>query len=366
MTANYPYRIAYFVTPHGFGHAARACAVVEALSQQNRPIQVEILSLVPEWFFRTSLTTPFGYHPVLTDIGLAQKTALAIDLPETVRRLDQFLPFTGSNFDQIVEQVQQLNCQLIICDIAPMGIAVAKTLEIPSLLIENFTWDWIYEPYFAQDSRMAEFSRYLGGLVQQVDYHIQTKPVCETHRADLTTAPISRPVRASAAQTRQSLEIPAQAKVVLVTMGGMQWQYTDLAQLEAQADIFFIIPGASDKVERHGQLILLPHHSTYFHPDLINAADVVIGKLGYSTLAEVYQAGIPFGYIDRPNFREAQPLTAFIKREMQGCHISPDQFEKGEWLKVIPNLLALPRMERLDQTGATAAANFIYQILEKD
>ena len=39
------------------------------------------------------------------------------------------------------------------------------------------------------------------------------------------------------------------------------------------------------RVEKN--LILLPHHSVFFHPDLVNASDAVVGKLGYSTLAAV-------------------------------------------------------------------------------
>jgi hypothetical protein len=30
-------------------------------------------------------------------------------------------------------------------------------------------------------------------------------------------------------------------------------------------------------------LVLLPHHSGFYHPDLVNASDAVIGKVGYST-----------------------------------------------------------------------------------
>jgi hypothetical protein len=47
-------RIAYFVSPHGFGHAARAAAVMEALSEIDTGVQFEIFTTVPFWFFRDS------------------------------------------------------------------------------------------------------------------------------------------------------------------------------------------------------------------------------------------------------------------------------------------------------------------------
>jgi len=34
---------------------------------------------------------------------------------------------------------------LSICEIAPMGILVAKETRVPAILVDNFTWDWIYQ-----------------------------------------------------------------------------------------------------------------------------------------------------------------------------------------------------------------------------
>ncbi|NIO06707.1 MAG: hypothetical protein GTO40_01480, partial [Deltaproteobacteria bacterium] len=87
------HRIAYFITPHGYGHAARASAVMAAIQQRTPKVRFEIFTQVPRWFFQDSLSEPFGYHPLLTDIGLAQKTALSEDIPETLNRLDDLLPF---------------------------------------------------------------------------------------------------------------------------------------------------------------------------------------------------------------------------------------------------------------------------------
>ena len=87
-----PLRLACFVTPHGFGHAARACAVLAALGKR-RPLAVELFTAVPRWFFADSLSVPFSYHEVRTDVGLAQHDALDEDLEATVRALDAFLPF---------------------------------------------------------------------------------------------------------------------------------------------------------------------------------------------------------------------------------------------------------------------------------
>jgi UDP-N-acetylglucosamine:LPS N-acetylglucosamine transferase len=146
-------------------------------------------------------------------------------------------------------------------------------------------------------------------------------------------------------------------------MGGIPERYLFLEQLTHQSDIYFIIPGGSQTMKLVDNIVLLPHHSEYFHPDLINTCDAVIGKLGYSTLAEVYHAGVPYGYIPRTTFKESEILEAFVKNKMQGCAISESQYKEGSWVSFLPEILALARTKRNGPNGATEAAQFICNVL---
>jgi len=278
--------IAYFISPHGYGHAARASAVMAALLALDGEIRFEIFTLVPPWFFEYSVGGYFQHHPTMTDIGLAQKNALAEDVSETLRRLDQFLPFSGDKIEALAEGVNRLDCQMVICDIAPMGIATAQAAGVPSVLIENFTWDWIYEGYLSQDQRLGKHIAYLQEVFAAADYHIQTEPFCRSGPVDLTVPPISRKIKTPAAEIRRALGIPAQAKVVMVTMGGTPWDYTFLNHLEQAGDYHFIIPGATQQAKRQGNLILLPHESDFFHPDLFYSCGAIGGIDAYPTRRE--------------------------------------------------------------------------------
>jgi hypothetical protein len=358
-------RIAYFITPHGYGHAARSVAIMAALNELEANIQFEIFTRVPAWVFEDSLNFSFGFHRVLTDIGLAQKNSLVEDLPETLERLAQFLPFEPALVNELADQVNRLGCQAIMCDISPLGIAVAKAASLPAVLIENFTWDWIYAGYLSSEPRLAPYISDLQGWFASADYHIQTRPMCLPQSVDLTTAPVSRKYQTPAGETRRRLGLPLEANVILLTMGGILWDFnTFFEQLAGQPDIYFIIPGGSERfTRRRANLVLLPHHSEFYHPDLVNAADAVIGKLGYSTLAEVYHTGLPFGYIPRPGFRESEVLAHYVDQQMSGLAITAAQFESGAWLSQLTELLALPRIERAEPNGADEAAYFIAGLL---
>ena len=141
--------IAYFVSPHGFGHAARASAVMTAFQRCCDRFRFEIFTKMPGWFYQDSGVTNFVCHDLVTDIGMVQKNALNEDLPQTIAALDKFLPFDPILIARLADQLVETDCRLVVCDIAPLGIAVAKAAGIPSVLIENFTWDWIYEAYIA-------------------------------------------------------------------------------------------------------------------------------------------------------------------------------------------------------------------------
>jgi len=356
-------RIAYFISPHGFGHAARASGIMAALQENHPSIHFEIFTKVPRWFFEESLDGPFVHHSLLTDVGMVQVTPLHEDLSRTLQSLDEFLPFNRSRIINLGKKVQKKRCELILCDIAPMGIVVGKEAGIPSVLIENFTWDWIYEGYTSREPRINEHIGYLREVFEGADYHVQAEPICNHSHVDLVALPVSRKCRTPGREIRQRLEVPEGCKLVMITMGGTPQHFTDLGYLSKHPDVFFIIRVGKQPVHLRENLLLLPYRSDFFHPDLINACDAVIGKVGYSTMAEVYRAGVPYGYITRPEFRESEVLVAYIEKHMRGLAMSEGQFQEGTWVDQLLDLLSLPRLRRKEPNGADQIAQFVSSLL---
>lgn len=354
------YTIGFFISPHGLGHAARSAAVMEEIHRLMPETRFEIFTLVPEWFFKTSLSCPFGYHPILTDIGLVQKTPLIEDMEETINRLDDFLPFKLDRIKRLSKTITRLGCNLIICDISTLGIAVSKEAGIPSILIENFTWDWIYENYESHQKRVEKHICYLRELYGSADYHIQTEPICNHLASDLKTAPVSRRIRTQPEKVKRILNIPEGEKMVMLTISGNSEGYNFLKGLKDFSDTFFIIPNNVSRIQTQDNLIFLPQDSNIFHPDLVNASDVTIGKLGYSTVAEVYYAGVPLGYVTRKTFRESGRLEEFCREEMECNAIGEGEFTNGKWLLIISELLRKPRIVRRQENGAVRIAEFIF------
>ncbi len=356
-------QIAFFVSPHGFGHAARASAVISALYDRMPKLAVNLYSRTPPWFFRDSLRGPYVYHELLTDIGLVQENPMVEDLEATVEKLEGFLRFDTGLIDRLARQLNRDGCRLIVCDISPLGIVVANRAGIPSVLIENFTWDWIYGGYPDYREQFDGHIQHLQQIFSSATWRIQTAPNCDEQDADLKTGPICRKPRASKEEIRQQLKVPDAGKLVLITMGGIPDACSSLEQLRPFTDCRFLVPGDNEQLTVDGNLTLLPYHSGFYHPDLVNAADVVIGKVGYSTLAEVYHAGTPFGYFTRPDFRESDVLSAFVHKNMPGVHLSGDTYKDGSWIDHLPKLLEMSRVERNEVNGADVVSDFLQDLL---
>jgi len=164
-------------------------------------------------------------------------------------------------------------------------------------------------------------------------------------------------------EIRRRLGLPEDDKMVLITTGGIPQRYDFLDKLNKLREITFVMPGAGPKMEILKNLIILPHRSDFYHPDLVGAADAVIGKVGYSTLSEIYHGGVPFGYVARSDFRESESLVQFIQKQMPGIAISESEFNNGNWTAKLADLLDLAPVKRNITNGAEQISRFIKNTL---
>ncbi|MDD5369788.1 MAG: hypothetical protein PHQ40_11935 [Anaerolineaceae bacterium] len=359
--------IACFISAHGYGHAARACAVLEALQQHIPDLHVEIFTQTPAWFFEESLPGPFGYHPTDTDVGMAQSSPLQEDLPATLARLAAFLPFHPGRVEALARHLVEMSCRLVLCDIAALGLAAARKAGIPAVLQENFTWDWIYRAYLSDSPTLSGPIDYLRIQYLQADIHIQTEPVCvHSPRADFIAGPVSRLPRTPREETRSRLGLPSGNQAVLVTMGGITAGEKDWSILPEKEGLTWIIPSGSEQLERmdrRGNRLLLPNHSHFYHPDLVYACDAIVGKAGYSTVAEVYQAGKPFAFLSRPRFPESQVLANFILEKMSGFELRETELHDPGWVERLLGLTHAPQPAPMEMNGADSVAVFIASLI---
>ena len=353
--------VAYFITSHGFGHASRACAVMLAFQEKLPDIHFYIYGNIPEWFFTESGINHFTLQPIETDIGLIQTSPFDIDFSTTLSRLAGFYEQYDTNVANISESLLKNRISFVLCDVAIMGISAAEKADIPSFLVENFTWDWIYEAYHHDYPAFSQYSKRINQIIKKADYHYLTEPFCQYPRSLRGIAkPISRPSRQSRKETRTQLNIPASHKVILLSMGGIPDQIQIDASCMNQPRITYIVPGIGSEIKQVENTIFLPHHSSFYHPDLVHCADAIIAKVGYSTIAEAYAANIPMGYIPRYDFPESRFLSEYIVEKLNGVEIKLKEILSGKWTEKIDQLLASPLPPKEHINGAEQIREWVF------
>jgi len=355
-------RVSYFVSAHGYGHATRAAAVINALQEIVPDAEVQVLTKAPRILFDETVARSISYLENEADLGIAQKTPLREDLVKTLRNIKAFLPFDGKRIHHLTDCLREFGTDVVVCDIAPIGIVAAKLAGVPSVLVENFTWDWIFEGFAEAKPEFRVHVSYLDTIFSAADFRIRATPACTNRSGDLIVRPIGRRAVRAPSDIRRALGIEPPAKMVLVTLGGTEYEWSPKRELMDYPNVVFVVPSFCKAVTRVDNTIRLPFDSEFYHPDLVNAADVVIAKLGYSTVAEVYYAGVPIGYVPRPTFRESAALERFVHSNMPSLPIGMDVFERHGWASQLSRLLGFERSGKASGDGARAVAEFIREI----
>lgn len=348
-------RIAAFITPHGFGHTTRAIAVLQALQLRYPTLQIELFTTVTEHLFHESLTN-YTLHRVIPDVGIIQHDALNLDIPATIRALNRLLPVAPRLVRELVDKVRGCNC--VLCDIAPLGIVVAEAAAIPSVLVENFTWDWIYQQYIESFPEIGLYAQMLADIYNRATMHIQTEPVCCLSTTAHRCPPIFRKAQSSVHGVREQLGV-GNRKVVLISLGGIDFTLPHWQALDTFPDCFFVLAGQQGRQGISSNCLALPRNSEFHHQDLLQAADLVVFKSGYSTTAECLQAGTRAACICRPDFAESFVIDNFVRKRLGGIILNEHEFLDGRWLLRLPEMLALSPPAAAMENGADHVAELI-------
>jgi predicted glycosyltransferase len=331
-------KIACFVSPHGFGHATRISAVIQELAQSFQCLELIIFGETPQWFWENNLPKDckFRFCETETDIGLVQNGPFLHDSVETLKKVNQFLKFPSSELEGPIKWIRSFEPAFILCDISPLGIEIGSRLSIPTLLLENFTWDWIYQSLIEDQDEYKHAIEILSSVYAKVSLRLQCMPCCEESRLAKRLNPIFRSPSLLKSQVLEGLGLEEEDSYILVTTGGIPMAHTFK---NPTGNPCIVIPGDFTEITKKDSIIHLPMNSRIPFPDLVNASSLVVGKAGYGTIAECWGMDIPFLGVFRDTFRESNILRHFCKQEVNFKEITLPEFNDSSWMKYIPDLL---------------------------
>jgi hypothetical protein len=363
--------VVFYITGHGFGHAVRQIAIVNALAHRRPDVAIVVRTSVAPWLFGRSVRSSVRLEPGPVDTGAIQRGSLDVDIPATLAAAQAFYDGAEPWITQEAAFLAREHARLVVSDIPPLPIAAARRAGVPAIGISNFTWDWIYEDYDAP--RLAP------GLVETLQAHYAA--AAEGWRLPmhggfasfdtLRDLPlVGRVARQPRDVVRAAVGLPADRPLVLVSLGGYGARGIDLhaaaASLRGVADVVAtsydaFTPGDGvhcvDETAMYGQRIR--------YEDLVGAVDIVASKPGYGIISECAANGTALLYTDRGRFCEYDVLVREMPRFLDGAFIDQEDLRAGRWRDAVAGLLARPPRPAAPAEGATTAAEWLSAWLDR-
>jgi L-arabinokinase len=345
--------IAYYVTGHGYGHATRVVEVCRHLIARGHLLHV--VTAAPERIFRRELdadalaadgvvrSAPGGalaaVRAVVLDVGARQHDALSVDRKGSLEAYARHsvLP----RHAQLATEVGWLRsagpggapADLVVSDIVPLACAAAREAGVPCAAVSNFSWDFVYSDYLTEAG--ADMTQ---SLVWQIAEDYACADLClrlpgftpmPAFREVVDVPLVVRHARRPRAAVRAELGVGPAERLLLFNFGG---QAADWGFKES-----FLPPGwkcvicTALAVPSTLPPNFVQAERDVYVPDIMLAADAILGKIGYGTTSEALAHGTPFIFVRRDYFNEEPFLLHLLRTHGFAVEIARRDFFSGNW-----------------------------------
>ncbi|MBZ0256662.1 hypothetical protein K8I31_11405 [bacterium] len=303
---------------------------MEVISHIPDSIGVSVVTAAPEWLFRNQLKRDFTYRKLDHDCGVVQPDSLSIDSIATLDRWRELLEKYPEMARLEAVKTAEYNSSVIIGDISPFAVAVACEANLPCFITANFCWNWIFEEYAEHTPGFNEVIEQISAFYRQTDCLLRT-PLA----GDLSVFPniqdipmIVRTSKKSRSEMRKQWGVEDDRRIALLSFGGMGVNGVKPEILAKYPHWTFLTFDQS--FEGLPNVIYFEPRSIY-HPDLVNAVDLVIAKLGYGLNTECIAHHTPMAYVPRTGFREYEVLERETAKWIPMAKIETGPFFQGNW-----------------------------------
>lgn len=352
---------AFYISGHGFGHAARQQAIIRHLSDAGAIIHVK--TPTPQKFFDFPNVT---YHNQRYDIGLIQPDSLTVDVEATFGWYRDFLKRQPELVAEEVTFIRENHVDVIVSDMPPIAFEIADSAGIPSVACTHFTWDWVYGQYLPEYDHHADIIETLSKTYNKATLALQMPFAHDFDMFD-TVEEIPLVINMPTKTTdviRAEFDTPDDYKVCLLSMGGMAWGDNDVSALRNITGwTFWVMPDMWEHVRDLPYCRMVPT-DTPDYQNLIAAADVLVGKAGWSTVAEVIAHQTPMLYTLRDGYSENTLLEDALKQHAKCRYVEKSAFQTGAWVAYLDELVTSDfKWSDIGINGAEVAAKRLLEMM---
>jgi L-arabinokinase len=361
----------FYISGHGFGHASRQIEIINALGALVPRLEIHVRTLAPEWLFTRTLRVPVTFTPLECDTGAVQTGSLHLDERATIERAARFHERLSGRASAEADVLRRSSARIVVADAPPLACAAAAAAGVPSVVVANFTWDWIYRGYAAH---LARFPELLPAMQQAytsaaAGWRLPMHGGFETFRTVVDMPFVARHSLRDPAEVRRAFDLPLDRPLVLASFGGLGANELDMRRIDCAGEFEILVTVRDDDAADPSPGVhLLPEAMLYGrgfrYEDLVHAADAVVTKPGYGIIAECLANGAAMLYTSRGRFAEYDVLVSEMPRFLRCRFIDNDTLYAGAWREPLRALLSAPPPASTPATdGAAVIARRLLEFL---
>ena len=313
--------IIFYLSDHGFGHAARNIPIMKELLAGDQAVNIIVKTGIAQGEFIESNFLGESRLSVIKeamDVGLVLKPmSFELDVPILEERIKQYIESWEQRIKREVQFLTYEKPDLIVSDIVPWMFHAAKQANVTSVLISNFTWVDIYGEYL--NSELVKAYQDCYELADEVFmYEMSSSNIKERF---IKYDELSLCARKFDVTQIEKIQSHYNQPLVFVSVG----RSVDLAEeIEVSNEPYHFI--VTEGIQLIGENVTyLPKETPNTH-DYVCASKFVITKAGFGTVAEVLLAKKKMAVIERDCIAEDRATVEWLVNHRLAL---PIQYEKG-------------------------------------
>lgn len=321
--------ICYYISDHGYGHAARSIAVIRALLNTFKDIHIFVKAFTAYDFLANSLNdNRVTIIKQRNDVGVINcKFPFDVLFDESLQLIKAWFKSWSEYIKSEVNFCKKIGVSLIITDVAPQPLEVARQLGITSIIISNFTWQNIYGPFFGEQlkNELALMKKTYAladiAFVLPFEQEIKAKKV-------IHVGLVAKGITSPKLKIRDLLGIKKNDFMVYFGVGfSMPGGFINKLHVPKNVKIL-----VSSNIPLSGEGILKLPSNVAESQDYIAVCDIAVIKSGYTTAAEAINGMVPLLITKRRGFSDDNAVCSAISKLGIGREISNRDFVSGNWL----------------------------------
>lgn len=361
MTQAVPHLLAY-ISGHGFGHVAQVAPVLNELRTRHPAMQLTICSTAPHAHLQSRIMGQFTHIDAAADVGMVMASALDV-LPQPSMAAYQALHHDWpARVAQESQRIAALNPDLLLSNVAYLPLLAARPLGIPCVAMCSLNWLDIFTHYCGTLKGANKIQHDMLEAYTAADDFLRitpTMPMTALPNAH-TIAPIARIGQNRRDEINTRLQLAADEKLVLVSMGGLALRLP-MERWPQIPKVRWLVQ--SDWQVAHPDAVVLESLNMGFI-DLLASSDVLLCKPGYGSFAEAACNAIPVLYVAREDWPEEPYLIAWLEAHGRCRKVQRQALEQGNIEVALQQLLSQPKPRPVEPLGIQQAAGVLLDRLQ--